>query len=76
MALAIASAIAFGGAVHAAPAAQGARAETPFLSQVDASAFGRRGILEIVRGELATRTSFILGEAAVRDLLITEFRIQ
>ncbi|MDO5369703.1 flagellar basal body-associated FliL family protein [Paracoccus sp. (in: a-proteobacteria)] len=47
-----------------------------FLSQIDASAFSRRGILEIVRGELATRTGFILGEAAVRDLLITEFRIQ
>ena len=47
-----------------------------FLSQIDASAFSRRGILEIVRGELATRTGFILGEAAIRDLLITEFRIQ
>jgi len=42
MALAIASAIAFGGAVHAAPAAQGARAETPFLSQVDAFARSAR----------------------------------
>lgn len=47
-----------------------------FLSQIDAAAFSRRGILEIVRGELATRTGFILGEAAIRDLLITEFRIQ
>ena len=46
-----------------------------FLSQIDPAAFSRRGILEIVRGELATRTGFILGEAAVRDLLITEFRI-
>jgi aminopeptidase N len=42
MALAIASAIAFGGAVHAAPAAQGARAEMPFLSQVDAFARSAR----------------------------------
>ena len=42
MALAIASAIALGGAVHAAPAAQGARAETPFLSQVDAFARSAR----------------------------------
>ncbi|MBB6132815.1 aminopeptidase N [Massilia aurea] len=42
MALAIASAIAFGSAVHAAPAAQGARAETPFLSQVDAFARSAR----------------------------------
>lgn len=47
-----------------------------FLSQVDPMAFSRRGILEIIREELATRTRFILGEAAVRDLLITEFRIQ
>lgn len=47
-----------------------------FLSQVDPVAFSRRGILEIIREELATRTRFILGEAAVRDLLITEFRIQ
>lgn len=47
-----------------------------FLSQIEGSAFSRRGILEIMRGELATRTGFILGEAAVRDLLITEFRIQ
>ncbi|WP_415392323.1 flagellar basal body-associated FliL family protein [Paracoccus sp. SJTW-4] len=47
-----------------------------FLSQVDPVAFSRRGILEIIREELATRTGFILGEAAVRDLLITEFRIQ
>lgn len=47
-----------------------------FLSQIDAAAFGRRGILEILRAELATRTRFILGDAALRDLLITEFRIQ
>lgn len=47
-----------------------------FLSQIDAAAFGRRGILEIVRAELATRTRFVLGDNAVRDLLITEFRIQ
>ena len=47
-----------------------------FLSQVDPVAFSRRGILEIIREELATRSRFILGEAAVRDLLITEFRIQ
>lgn len=47
-----------------------------FLSRIDATAFSRRGILEIVRAELATRTRFILGDEAVRDLLITEFRIQ
>ena len=47
-----------------------------FLSQIDAAAFSRRGILEILRGELATRTRFVLGDSALRDLLITEFRIQ
>ena len=47
-----------------------------FLSQIDAAAFSRRGILEILRAELATRTRFVLGDAALRDLLITEFRIQ
>ena len=47
-----------------------------FLSQIDPVAFSRRGILEIVRAELATRARFVLGDAAVRDLLITEFRIQ
>ena len=46
------------------------------LSQVDPVAFSRRGILEIIREELATRSRLILGDAAVRDLLITEFRIQ
>jgi flagellar protein FliL len=49
---------------------------TGFLSGIDAGAFSRRGILEILRAELATRTRFILGDTAVRDLLITEFRIQ
>ena len=47
-----------------------------FLSQIEAAAFSRRGILEILRAELATRTRFVLGDAALRDLLITEFRIQ
>lgn len=47
-----------------------------FLSRIEPAAFSRRGILEIVRAELATRTRFILGDAGVRDLLITEFRIQ
>ena len=47
-----------------------------FLSKIEPAAFSRRGILEIVRAELATRTRFILGDDAVRDLLITEFRIQ
>ena len=47
-----------------------------FLTDIDPSAFDRRGILEIIRAELATRARFVLGETTVRDLLITEFRIQ
>ncbi|WP_134724869.1 flagellar basal body-associated FliL family protein [Paracoccus luteus] len=47
-----------------------------FLSDIDPAAFERRGILEIIRLELATRARFVLGDAALRDLLITEFRIQ
>ena len=40
------------------------------------AALDRRGILEILRAEMATRARFVLGDQAVRDLLITEFRIQ
>lgn len=47
-----------------------------FLSGIESAAFERRGILEIIRLELATRARFVLGDAALRDLLITEFRIQ
>ncbi len=47
-----------------------------FLSGIDPAAFDRRGILEIIRTELATRAGFVLGDDVVRDLLITEFRIQ
>ncbi|MFC3570517.1 flagellar basal body-associated FliL family protein [Paracoccus simplex] len=47
-----------------------------FLADVDASAFEKRGILDIVRDELATRAVFVLGKEAFTDLLITEFRIQ
>ena len=36
-----------------------------FLSRIDSSAFSRRGILEIIRAELATRTRFVLGDDAV-----------
>lgn len=46
------------------------------LAGIDPAALDRRGILEILRAEMATRAGFVLGEAAVRDLLITEFRIQ
>lgn len=47
-----------------------------FLSEIDPAAFGRRGVLEIVRAELATRSRYVLGDAAVKDLLITEFMLQ
>jgi flagellar FliL protein len=47
-----------------------------FLSDVDVTAFEKRGILDIVREELATRTVYVLGKDAFSDVLITEFRIQ
>ncbi|MFV0386988.1 flagellar basal body-associated FliL family protein [Paracoccus sp. (in: a-proteobacteria)] len=49
---------------------------TTFLSEVDPAAYEKRGVLEIIRGELITRTRFVLGEGPVKDLLITEFRIK
>lgn len=49
---------------------------TSFLSEVDRAAYDKRGVLEIIRAELVTRTRFVLGEEAVKDLLITEFRIR
>jgi flagellar FliL protein len=47
-----------------------------FLADIDPTAFDKRGILDIVRDELATRTVFVLGKDAFTDILITEFRIQ
>lgn len=47
-----------------------------FLADIDPTAFEKRGILDIVRDELATRTVFVLGKDAFNDILITEFRIQ
>lgn len=47
-----------------------------FLADVDVSAFEKRGILDIVRDELATRAVYVLGKEAFTDVLITEFRIQ
>lgn len=47
-----------------------------FLADIDPAAFERRGILDIVRDELATRAVFVLGKEAFSDILITEFRIQ
>lgn len=47
-----------------------------FLSGVDRSAYDKRGVLEIIRAELLTRTRYVLGEDTAKDLLITEFRIR
>ncbi len=47
-----------------------------FLSDIDPVAFEKRGILDILRDELATRAVFVLGKDAFSDILITEFRIQ
>lgn len=49
---------------------------TSFLSGVDPGAYDKRGVLEVIRAELVTRTRFVLGEAPVKDLLITEFRFK
>lgn len=49
---------------------------TTFLSSVDPAAYGKRGVLEIIRAELITRTRYVLGEEPVKDLLITEFRFK
>lgn len=47
-----------------------------FLADIDAAAFDRRGILDILRDELATRAILVLGKGTFTDILITEFRIQ
>lgn len=49
---------------------------TGFLSGVDPGAYDKRGVLEIIRAELVTRSRYVLGEAPVKDLLITEFLIR
>lgn len=49
---------------------------TTFLTGVDPSAYDKRGVLEIIRSELVTRSRFVLGEEPVKDLLITEFLIR
>lgn len=51
-------------------------AVTSFVAGIDAKAFDKRGILEIIRAELLTRANYVLGEGAVNDLLITEFSVQ
>ncbi|WP_134682413.1 flagellar basal body-associated FliL family protein [Paracoccus ravus] len=47
-----------------------------FLAGIDVSAFSARGILDVIRSELATRAAVVLGPAAFTDILITEFRIK
>lgn len=47
-----------------------------FLADIDGAAFEKRGILDIVRDELATRAALVLGKSAFTDILITEFRVQ
>ncbi|MFV0293218.1 MAG: flagellar basal body-associated FliL family protein [Paracoccus sp. (in: a-proteobacteria)] len=47
-----------------------------FLSDVDPAAIDRRGVLEIIRGELRARADMILGADVVDNVLITEFAIQ
>lgn len=49
---------------------------TSFLSGIDPAAYDKRGVLEIIRAELLARTRYILGESAIKDLLITEFRFK
>lgn len=49
---------------------------TVFLSDIDPVAYDKRGVLEIIRAELLSRTRQALGEDVVKDLLITEFRIK
>jgi len=49
---------------------------TTFLSGIDPTAYDKRGVLEVIRAELVTRTRFVLGEEPVKDLLITEFRFK
>lgn len=49
---------------------------TGFLSGIDPAAYDKRGVLEIIRAELLVRARHALGEAAAKDLLITEFRFK
>ncbi|MBU2956821.1 flagellar basal body-associated FliL family protein [Paracoccus sp. 1_MG-2023] len=49
---------------------------TTFLSGVDAQAYDKRGVLEIIRTELLSRSRMVLGQDAIKDLLITEFRFK
>lgn len=47
-----------------------------FLTEVSPLAFERRGVLDIIKGELTTRLDGILGKGGFNSLLVMEFRIQ
>lgn len=47
-----------------------------FLSGIDPAAYDKRGVLEIIWAELVTRSRYVLGNEALKDLLITEFRFK
>lgn len=47
-----------------------------FLSQIDPLAFDKRGVLEIIKGELRMRAEQALPGLPVKNLLITEFRLK
>lgn len=47
-----------------------------FMAGIDPAAFDKRGVLEVIRAEMVTRTGFALGEGMIRDVLITEFAIK
>ena len=49
---------------------------TGFLSDIDPAAIDRRGVLEIIRGELQLRAGMLLGPDITANVLITEFAIQ
>lgn len=47
-----------------------------FLADVDPLAFDKRGVLEIIKFELAARARDVLAGLPVHDLLITEFKLK
>ncbi|WBU56726.1 flagellar basal body-associated FliL family protein [Paracoccus sediminicola] len=49
---------------------------TGFLSAIDPAAIDRRGVLDIIRGELRARVDMIFGADVINQLLITEFAVQ
>lgn len=47
-----------------------------FLSGVDPQAFDKRGVMDIIKYELTVRAREALPDLPVKDLLITEFKLQ